>query len=602
MPVCTFTIIDLITQTNYIMKRHFISTILLSLFITMSNAQTTSTYILDMVHNNPGEQPYVTPYTDPLFLKNEGFNGAVPHWHINCAIMYSGYNRKLTRKGTKEYDWIRAHADDVRTRLTDFEKAGMPAYPFTDFLVFPESVWDVYGNEISDEQAGNRHRKPDIRKKRTQELLRFQIDEIFRSFPELDGITLRFGETYLHDTPYHMGNSPIGSGENKIDDHILLINILREQVCEKWNKKLFYRTWDFGYNFHNSPEFYLAVTDKVEPHPNLIFSIKYQQDDYHRMTPFNPCLGIGRHQQIVESQSRMEAYGKGAHPYYTAKGVIEGWPETVFEIEFGSHRFTGKMNERTNPRGLRDVIDSGLISGVVTWSNGGGWQGPYIKHEFWSAMNTYVVSRWMKNPSRSEEELFFEYASRNGIEGYSAYCLRQLALASIEGVRKGHSNSYAKNNMWWTRDEFFSWSDNKSVIKEIISKGVQNKVLVEKEEASAIWLRIEALSKQIESRDKVIEEVIRVSSTYGRIKYQLIEVMWKMMLEYEEIQNGKIADRPYISNLLDRYDALWKEWHQLKDSSAYCATLYTDMAFRNKKTGSIGDLAERMRKLLTAPQ
>lgn len=75
-----------------------------------------------------------------------------------------------------------------------------------------------------------------------------------------------------------------------------------------------------------------------------------------------------------------------------------------------------------------------------------------------------------------------------------------------------------------------------------------------------------------------------------------------MMLEYEEIQNGKIADRPYISNLLDRYDALWKEWHQLKDSSVYCATLYTDMAFRNKKKGSIGDLAERMRKLLTAPQ
>ena len=229
----------------------------------------------------------------------------------------------------------------------------------------------------------------------------------------------------------------------------------------------------------------------------------------------------------------MEAYGKGAHPYYTAKGVIEGWPETVFEIEFGSHRFTGKMNERTNPRGLRDVIDSGLISGVVTWSNGGGWQGPYIKHEFWSAMNTYVVSRWMKNPSRSEEELFFEYALRNGIEGYSAYCLRQLALASVEGVRKGHSNSYAKNNMWWTRDEFFSWSDNKSVIKEIISKGVQNQVLAETEEASAIWLRIEALSKQIGQIRFIVE---RVAST-ERQQCILCNPLHRLGLQKQE--NGK---------------------------------------------------------------
>lgn len=180
--------------------------------------------------------------------------------------------------------------------------------------------------------------------KRTQELLIAQIDGIFKRFPSLDGLTLRFGETYLHDTPFHLGGSPVRNGEIGIEDHILLLNILREEICVKRDKKLFYRTWDFGYNFHTNPQYYLTVTNQIEPHPNLIFSIKYQQDDYHRMTPFNPTLGIGKHQQIVESQSRMEAYGKGAHPYYTAKGVIEGWPETKYEILFGEHRFTGKKN------------------------------------------------------------------------------------------------------------------------------------------------------------------------------------------------------------------------------------------------------------------
>lgn len=580
------------------MKKHLIIFFLISFCFGFSSARNTDTFILDMVHNNPGESPYETPYIDPFFLKQEGFNGSVPHWHINCAILYSKFNRMLTRKGTDEYNWILNHAGKIKERLDNFEKAGVATYPFTDFLVFPESVWDVYGNEISGDNSKNRHRKPDIRKKRTQELLRFQIDEIFRSFPGLDGITLRFGETYLHDTPFHIGNSPINDDKGKIEDHVLLISILREQVCEKWNKKLFYRTWDFGYNFHNSPEFYLAVTDQIEPHRNLIFSIKYQQDDYHRMTPFNPCLGIGKHQQLVESQSRMEAYGKAAHPYYTAKGVIEGWPETVFEIEFGTHRFTGKMNDADNPRGLKDVIKTGLISGVVTWSNGGGWQGPYIMNEFWSAMNTYVVSHWAKNPDKTEEELFFEYATKNGIKGYSAYCLRQIAMLSIEGVRKGHANSYTGNNMWWTRDEFFGWAENRRVISDILSADVKEKVISEKEEASALWMAIEALARQIDCDNDELEEFIKVSSTYGRIKYQLIETMWKLMIEYEEIKRGKNPDREYIVKELQRYDYLWNEWRTLKDSHECCATIYTDMAFRNNKKGSIGDLAGRMRKII----
>lgn len=29
-------------------------------------------YILDMVHNNPGEKPYETKYNDPYFLKHKG--------------------------------------------------------------------------------------------------------------------------------------------------------------------------------------------------------------------------------------------------------------------------------------------------------------------------------------------------------------------------------------------------------------------------------------------------------------------------------------------------------------------------------------------------
>lgn len=47
-----------------------------------------TSFHMDMVHNNPGEKPYITKYNAPVFLKEQGFNGAVTHWHINCAIIY----------------------------------------------------------------------------------------------------------------------------------------------------------------------------------------------------------------------------------------------------------------------------------------------------------------------------------------------------------------------------------------------------------------------------------------------------------------------------------------------------------------------------------
>ncbi|WP_157258289.1 hypothetical protein [Pedobacter ginsenosidimutans] len=566
------------------------------------------TYIMDMVHNNPGEEPYKTKYNDPLFMKANGFNGMVTHWFVNCAITYDDYQKGLLPLGGQERKWITAKAAEIDRKLQACKKAGIQVYPFTDFIVFPKSVWDRFGKEIRGpgtvEGTGGmaeRSAKPDMQSRRTQELLRAQIDGIFKRFPDLGGLTLRFGETYLQDTPYHMGGGPIRNGKEGIDDQITMLNLLREEVCEKRNKKLFYRTWDFGYNFHTNPEYYLAVTNQVKPHPNLIFVIKYQQDDFHRMTPFNPTIGIGNHQQIVEAQSRMEAYGKGAHPYYTAKGVIDGWPETKYEIAFGSHKFTGRENDRSKPRGIRDMLGNGLLSGVLTWSNGGGWDGPYTKSEIWTDLNTYVVSQWALHPDKTEEAIFNEFSEKLGLRGYQADLFRQLNLLTIEGVRKGQLNSYASNQVWWSRDQYFSAKANEEVIAEIIEKHKEPEVLWEKSEASAIWRQIESLSNQITFPNAENQEAVRVSCTYGRIKFEVIEEMWRLMLEAHKLKAKGKMDNDAIHRSIKHYDSLWAEWKNLKSKSKYCATLYTDLAFRNQRKGSIGELVDKLRKLSQLP-
>ena len=133
----------------------------------------------------------------------------------------------------------------------------------------------------------------------------------------------------------------------------------------------------------------------------------------------------------------------------------------------------------------------------------------------------------------------------------------------------------------------------------MLKNNLQDKVLAEKREAVAIWLQIEALSQQFCCTDADLQEAVRVSCTYGRIKYQLIEQMWRLMLEEGRCRLGQPVDMKVVSEAIDRYDDLWQEWRALKQSSRWCATLYTDMAFRNQKQGSIGELVDAWRERIS---
>ena len=62
-------------------------------------------------------------------------------------------------------------------------------------------------------------------------------------------------------------------------ENTLFIKILREEICVKRNKKLFYRAWDFS-GLHANPEFFKETMKDVEPHNNLYISIKHTLRDF----------------------------------------------------------------------------------------------------------------------------------------------------------------------------------------------------------------------------------------------------------------------------------------------------------------------------------
>jgi hypothetical protein len=523
--------------------------------------------VLDMVYPNPGEAEPKSQFLDPALLARWGFNGNVPREFVQCAVTYDDFDPEILPAGSPDRAWVEENARKSEKRIAAMNAAGLPCYPFTDFIVLPKRMVEKYKAEICDEKG-----HIDIHRPKTKEIVTVMIDGIFKRFPDLAGITLRHGETYLHDTPFHAGGNPILRG---VESHVELLQLLREEICVKRGKVLFYRTWDFG-NMHDRPDFYLSVTDRIEPHPKLIFSIKHQRGDFHRLSVFTPGLGIGKHRQIVEVQCQLEAYGKAAFPYYNGQGVIEGWEE-----------YAG----RKGPQGLRDIAANPLLAGVWTWSRGGGWKGPYIPNEFWVEMNTYVISKWAQNPQRPEPELFEEFAREiAGIKDrQNIDRLRKIALLSAEAVLRSQNSLVHKLDVWWNRDHYFA--DLTKELEPLANSGKADDFLREKAEATRMWREIESISRELSVPDAGTTGFIRVSCTYGRIKAAIIEQMCRAIVYSHK---GKAKDRR-VADAIREYDRLWDEWRKLlADHPQTCATLYTDKAFGEKP--GMGAAIDKLRK------
>ena len=537
-----------------------------------ANNQAKTKYIMDMVYNNPGLQPRVSEFNNPEYVKGMGFNGMTPHWYVQCGITYDSLEEGVVPENSDERKWIEENAAKLNKKIKEAKKAEIKIYPFTDFLVVPKSVWQKYGKEMVADEFRDRvdtenYRKPDMRKELTKKILRIQIDEIFKTFPDLDGLMLRFGETYLHDTPFHLGNSPLRKGELSISDNVELIKLLREEVCVKRNKKLFYRNWVHG-AFQHDPKTYLAITNQIEPHSNLTFAIKHTHGDFLRTFRFNQTLGKGKHQQVVEVQCQREYEGKQAHPNYIAQSVIEGFEEYEYLMK----------PEQTQC--LNDIKDSSQFAGVWTWSRGGGWLGPHLKNEFWCEQNAYVLAKWAQNSSRSEEEIFTEFAKFKGFSDDDIPKLREISLLSPQAVLRGKYTRYGGYSVVWTRDQFIHGSGGlKGYFNYVIKEGIVEKVLAEKKESVDMWKRMVELAKQIETKDEALNEFLVTSTEYGRIKYEIIEKGWiVMLLGYIGDETGEY-DKERIREAIDCYDELWEEWKQLEKNSPSCATIYESNGF-----------------------
>jgi hypothetical protein len=523
--------------------------------------------LMDMVHANPGSAPPHTAYLDPAFLRARRYGAVVIEQAIEGVANFAAYDPGLIPDDSDEARLAAKLKSEIGARIAEAKRAGLLAYAWVQYVVLPKRLLAKHGAKLVDPA-----RRIDVRLPETQAVLRAFTLEILRAFPDLDGLVVRTGEIYLQDLPYHAASVPSATArqaESQIqagtaithgeDSHRALLNLLRDVVCVGSDRTVIYRTWDFGDNFHNNPRYYLGVTDQIVPHPKLCFSIKHQRGDFLRLTPFNPTLGLGRHRQVVEAQCQMEAYGKGAHPYYVAHGVIEGWEEFSWLMPAGASR------------GLRDLIASPQFSGLWTWSRGGGWDGPYIQDELWCDLNAFVLSGFARDTSRDEASLFAQYGREIlKLTDSDTQILREIGLTSAAAVLRGQvSNLGAAINPWWARDDTLSAPD----LGDFVDKGLVEAAIDEKAQAVAMWGDIVEKMNRIKFASAPRQAFARVSARYGLYKYSVIAAGWTAcLLAADGVKNGAYQSER-IREAVTRYDEAWSAWRRLAADTPLCPTL-----------------------------
>ena len=382
------------------------SLLLLTLAAAVATAPTTLIHRIDHQFRAPGDPLGVfdSKFNDPEALKSFGYNGQAGRY-VEAALTFDALpGGPFFPHGSEERAWMDGYADAVRAEMNATAAAGLTVYNHMDFPILPKKVVEALAPKI----CLNGTARPCIATwgMPLLEVLEVMMTELFTSFPLLDGIIVRTGEHYVVDLPYHCAiglrqarsDRFVGGGSGgSMSDAIL--NWFRDSVAEKRGKTVVWRTWDVHPDeAHSNPAIYIKLTENIAPHPRLFFSMKRQGWDYWRYVAFNPTIGIGKHQQIVEASCQRSYEGKGTWPSYIARGVIEGFPEQAENVNY-----TGGV------KGLRDLVGNANVAGLWTWSRGDGNYGPYTKAgELWQTVNCRVLAAWANDTSRTEEELFLE--------------------------------------------------------------------------------------------------------------------------------------------------------------------------------------------------
>jgi hypothetical protein len=405
---------------------------------------------------------------------------------------------------------------------------------------------------------------------------RAKYREVLKAYPRVAFVMVRTGENYSHPDEGFIGRTVL---ERNYDDayfrHMTrLIEETRKVVVDEFGRTLIWRTWDLGNDgFHANPKTYDRVLAGLTNRSGIIFAIKFTQTDFWRYNDFNPMIGRGGVDQIIEFQCAREYEGKGAFPNYVGPIHAEA---------------------------MRKAAAIG-VKGAWVWDFSGGWGGPFLKSDRWVRLNIEATSRLAQNPGLSPRALAQEWAAKEFGTRASTNIAEMLMLSSDCVLKFRYIAPYAREHRGWKpslnimRDDIIRGE----VLKQLYdgSKKSLPEVFAEKQEAVALAARMRALFES--SRDDIVAE--RGERVYQESLGSLIcmESLAKVMchyvngmfLYYQWQETHDAATAAKAKQELQAWSAAWKYYQTEVPKLPGVASLYRSQNSQNADSAS-GAMAE----------
>lgn len=379
---------------------------------------------------------------------------------------------------------LRKRIDQQRRKfLKEYDRAnelGLAVYLMADEVSMPTLILEQLGKKG---RTGDPAAMIDFDSPVFWDAYRAKYREVLRAYPRVTAVIVRTGENYSHADEGFTGRTVL---DKKYDDDYFrhmqrLIEETRKIVVDEFGRTLVWRTWDLGNEgFHANPAVYDRVLRGLPNRKGLVLAVKNTQTDFWRYNDFNPMIGRGQIDQIVEFQCAREYEGKGAFPDYVGPDHAEA---------------------------MRKAAAIG-VKGVWVWDFGGGWGGPILQNDRWVRLNIEATSRLAQNPGLDPRAIARDWAAKE-FGDRAADRVTDLLMLSSDCVRKFmYIEPYARDHHGWKpslnlmRDDIIRGE----VLRQLYdgSKQALPEVYAEKEESVTLATRMRALFES--SRTDIVAE------------------------------------------------------------------------------------------------
>ncbi len=362
--------------------------------------------------------------TDIARYQEYGYNAAVLGSFTQLALFEESAPGALP-PGSPLRGQIEEARRRFRQQATRARAMGIDAIASTDEIQLPTAVLERLAGRVT---LSGDARRVDFDKEEFWKLYRAKYREVLRAFPEIRYVMVRTGENYsfLHDG--YSGQIISEPGVERANSPTFIRNMqrliaeTRRIVVDEFGRQLIWRTWDLGNNgFHGDVNVYEKILAGVKERKGLIFSIKFTQTDYWRYNDFNPAIGRGGVDQIVEFQAAREYEGKGAFPNYVGE------------------------EHAVAMRRCRDL----KVKGVWIWNFGGGWEGPHLKSDRWVRANIYATAKLAQNSDADPRQLAREWAAKEFGPAAAPKVAEMLLLSDDAVLGFRYIAPYSRQHKGW---------------------------------------------------------------------------------------------------------------------------------------------------------